>query len=375
MTQRARAFRVDRVEFLPIDEALTEPFAIASGAQARASNVLVVVELASGIRGIGEAAPFPAVSGETQASSLRALEVARSLVVGRDVRAIRALSGEIGEALGVERAAVAGIEAALLDALARAHGVSLTDWFGGVRATVRTDITITKGTVAHARASAESARARGIGTLKVKVGGSGVELEVERMLAIAATSPRALLVDANGGFTEAEAAEFLRALHARGVRLALFEEPVARGDVDAMARLAERGVPIAADESARTPRDVVELARAGAAAAVNLKTQKSGIFGALEIASVARSLGLELMIGGMVESEIGMTFSAHVASGLGGVRFVDLDTPFWFERAVTAEGYRVRGDEVLLDPEAPGLGLELAPHLRTSTTSSGSVSN
>ena len=53
---------------------------------------------------------------------------------------------------------------------------------------------------------------------------------------------------------------------------------------------------------------------------------KSGVAQALDMATCARALGMQLMIGGMVESEIAMTTSACLAAGLGGFAAVDLDT-------------------------------------------------
>jgi L-alanine-DL-glutamate epimerase-like enolase superfamily enzyme len=66
-----------------------------------------------------------------------------------------------------------------------------------------------------------------------------------------------------------------------------------------------------------------------AANVINIKLMKSGVVEALEIAAIARAAGLGLMIGGMVESILAMTMSAHFAAGLGGFRFVDLDTPLF----------------------------------------------
>ena len=65
------------VEADPIDIQLTEPFAIAGAAPTVAANVLVRITLADGTVGMGEAAPFEAVSGETQRGSLAAIEAAR----------------------------------------------------------------------------------------------------------------------------------------------------------------------------------------------------------------------------------------------------------------------------------------------------------
>ena len=65
---------------------------------------------------------------------------------------------------------------------------------------------------------------------------------------------------------------------------------------------------------------------------INLKLMKCGIWEAWESARVARAAGLRLMIGGMIESRLAMGCGAHLASGLGGFEFIDLDTPLWFSR-------------------------------------------
>ena len=54
---------IEAVTATALNLPLTEPFAIASGAQHQVENVLVTVRLADGTTGLGEAAPFPAVSG------------------------------------------------------------------------------------------------------------------------------------------------------------------------------------------------------------------------------------------------------------------------------------------------------------------------
>ena len=51
----------------PLDVVLREPFGIATGAQLVAEIALVTLVLDDGTAGLGEAAPFPAVNGETRA--------------------------------------------------------------------------------------------------------------------------------------------------------------------------------------------------------------------------------------------------------------------------------------------------------------------
>ena len=52
---------------------------------------------------------------------------------------------------------------------------------------------------------------------------------------------------------------------------------------------------------------------------------KSGIAESLEIISIAKAAGRKLMIGCMLESEIGLAASIALASGTGAFEYVDLD--------------------------------------------------
>ena len=76
----------------------------------------------------------------------------------------------------------------------------------------------------------------------------------------------------------------------------------------------------------------------------------------MDIVSIARSAGLDLMIGGMVESRIGMGFAAHFAAGIGEFSWIDLDTPLLLAEDPVEGGYRVDGARYLLDIEQPGHG-------------------
>src|SRR5689334_12277256 len=168
----------------PLDLPLTEPFAIRTAAPSVAANVLVRVTLADGSVGLGEAAPFAEVSGETQASSLRAIEAARHRLLGRDARGYRPLSAELGETLGTEAAARCALEMAIFDALTRHWRVPLWAFFGGCGTSIHTDMTVTAGDADHASRTATAILARGISTIKVKVGALSAKEDAERLVAI-----------------------------------------------------------------------------------------------------------------------------------------------------------------------------------------------
>ena len=154
----------------PLDLPLIEPFTIATGTQLAAHNVLVRLKLADGTTGLGEAAPFPAVSGETQEGDLAAIVAARPHLLGRDARSWRTIAGLLADLLPGAASARCGIEMALLDALSRHYHQPLCVFFGGGPAPLHTDITITAGTAAEAAAAARSITARGFSAIKVKVG-------------------------------------------------------------------------------------------------------------------------------------------------------------------------------------------------------------
>ncbi len=349
------------VSAVPLDIELNEPFGIATGAQLVAHNVLVTLTLSDGSHGIGEAAPFPAVNGETQSAVLAALGAARPALLGLDARRWRPAAALARETLAQTPTALAGFESALLDALCRRAQLSLWSFFGGSEPALVSDITIPTGDAEHAQRAALRAMSQGFTTLKVKVGGVPFDHDRARLAAISAAAPRAQLVlDANASLSVAEALELLRSLGAAKSRVALFEQPTPKLDLDALRAVREQsGVKVAADESAGSAADVLALIAARAVDVINIKTMKSGIAEAMTMISIAKAAGLGLMIGGMVESKLAMTVSACLAAGMGGVQFVDLDTPWFMKDAPFTGGWVSSGATLHVDHITAGHGVSL----------------
>lgn len=357
------------LEVAPLDVPLLEPFGIASGAQLVAQNLLIRLTLDDGTVGLGEAAPFPAASGETQASTLAALAGAEGTLRGLDLEDTQEVSLALTAAL--PPAARAGVETALFDALARRAGASLLTWFversrdqAGYRPSVsqlHTDITVVTGSVEHARRSAVSAAARGFERLKVKVGGGSVDDDAARLRAILDAAPAAgLLLDANAAYSPEEALALLGALGGERSRVLLFEQPVAAEDLDGLARVEKDGrVPVAADESLRSQGDFDRLVRHGGISTINLKTAKLGVHLAHELLLAAHARGLLVMIGGMVETELSMTVSACLTAGAGGAEFVDLDTPLFLGARPLTGGFAQTGPLLELEGIERGHGVSL----------------
>jgi L-Ala-D/L-Glu epimerase len=348
-----------------LDIALIEPFAIAKGAPAIASNVLVRIELADGTVGLGEAAPFSAVTGETQRGSLRAIESARPSLLAEDVRGYRRLSDRLSEALHGEPSARCAIEVAICDALTRHFGIPLWAFFGGDGRAVETDMTVTAGNSEQAARAAVAIVARNIHTIKVKVGASSAEADAERLQAVHRAAPAATLIaDANGGYTPREAARFLAALKEMKVRLELFEQPVDPQDwLEFRRTMIPSDVLLCADESARSAAEVLRLIREDAIDAVNIKPMKTGVVESIAIWNLARAAGIKLMIGGMLESTLSMSFSVHLAAGLGGFSYADLDTPMFMKEEPFAGGFEQQGARLSVAHDQAGHGVSVRQFL------------
>jgi L-alanine-DL-glutamate epimerase-like enolase superfamily enzyme len=337
----------------PLDIPLHAPFGISGGVQDLARNLLITVELADGTRGYGEAAPMPVFNGETQALAQAAIEAARTTVEGADAREWRRIAAALHRAIGPIGSAQCAIETAILDALTRYGRIPLWAFFGGASTSLETDMTITTGSPEAAQAAARDILARGIRTIKIKIGGGAISADVERVRAIHETAPDAsLILDGNGGYTADYALELMAVLQANRIPIALLEQPVPRDDWDGLYQVTRwAGVPVAADESLASAADAIRIVQERAAQVVNIKLMKCGITEALDIAAVARAAGLGLMIGGLIESILGMTVSACFAAGLGGFSFVDLDTPLLlaenpFEGGMIYQGGRLELSQI-----------------------------
>jgi L-alanine-DL-glutamate epimerase-like enolase superfamily enzyme len=309
----------------PLDLPLTEPFEISLGTQHEASNVLVTVETEAAT-GYGEGSPLPPVTGETRSAALATAEAMADLVVGKDVADYRHLAREVRSTFPGMVSAAFAVETAILDAYCRERDLPLAELFGGSPGTAETDLTIPIVPPDSAAENAARAVDDGFEHLKIKTG-SDLDADVERVVAVRKAAPDAALkIDANQGWTPKETAAFADRVAECGIRLELIEQPVPADDAVGLARTRERvDVPIAADETVFTPTDAVEVVRGDAADVINVKLGKSGPLATADIVSIAEAANLELMVGCMLESAVGIHTSAHVVAGLGSFEYVDLD--------------------------------------------------
>ncbi|HLH60689.1 MAG TPA: dipeptide epimerase [Ktedonobacteraceae bacterium] len=343
----------------PLNIPLREPFTIATGSTSEARNILVTLELEDGSMGYGEGAPFPPSTGESQETALAAARGCAALIEGKDAARWRILSKLMHSVYFSQATARAAMEMALLDALARSYGMPLYVFFGGAGTIVETDMSIPLVSAEHAYELAGDIVARGISSIKIKVG-SELREDVERVEAVREAAPGlGLTLDANQGYTANEALLCLEALDDRDIRPLLLEQPVPKEDYEGLRYVTQHtSVPVAADESAYSAANVAHLIAMGAANVINIKLMKCGIVEALDIAAVCRATHTQLMIGAMMESRLAASAAAHFVAGLGGFRFIDLDTPMLLAKDPFTGGYEQRGGVYDVSVVRSGLGVE-----------------
>lgn len=346
------------INWEPLCVPLHTPFAISSETTTITDNIWVKLVLDNETEGWGEAAPSPTLMGETAKTVEAALSEAKFLLIGQPAR-WRLCVQLLHQNLGAQRSACAAVEIALLDALTKWQGISLWQWFGGAKGELETDVTVPIMPIDEAKNFAAEFVAKGFRKLKLKLSGD-LETDEARICAVHEIVPNASLqLDANQAYTPTEALRLLKRLERFSIIPSLFEQPVSKLDWDGMKWLTQRSsVPICADETVVTASDALRVVRENAAHAINIKLMKSGIMESLKITAIAQAANLQLMIGAMVETELGLTAAAHLAAGIGGFNFVDLDTNLFLQNSPFEAGFEQKGAKLTLKSKT-GLGVVL----------------
>jgi len=359
--EEARRLKVTDVEIFAFDVPLREPFRIAIGTMTAANDVLVRIHTDGGIVGIGEACPFPPITGETQQTNLAMAVSIRDIVRGKDPLAIEGILAEIGPMVHSNPSIVAAYDMALFDILGKVAGLPLFRLLGGSNPSFETDITVGLDAPERMAERAKAFVGQGYKVIKVKVG-QDPDLDVARMQAVrsAVGEGTNLRIDANQGWTVPQAVSALRRMER--FRIQFCEQPVAAWDVSGLRGVRE-GSPIAvmADEALYLPADAVKLVKADACDHFNIKLMKAGgLMNGLKIAHVAEAANIRCMVGCMLESKVALTAAAHLVASERTITFADLDGNSEHTIDPVIDGMSVSKGIITL-PEKPGLGCDVDP--------------
>lgn len=330
---------------------LRHTFTIARGSSSISETIIAEVEH-DGTIGRGEARPI-SFYGESPAEAAAQLETLAPWLQSRDPRPYRALLSEadveLARQVGAEghhRGALCALDLAVHDWVGNKLGVPLHALLGLRSGPLpQTSFTIGIDTI---DAMVEKLRlASDAPIIKIKL---GTEEDVEIVRALREKTQARIRVDANCAWGVDETIEKSRQLAALGVEF--IEQPMPPAELDKMeAVFRHSALPILADENSAVPKDVAELR--GRFHGINIKLVKcGGIQPALRMVALARTFGLEVMLGCMVESSLGITAAAHIGSL---ADYLDLDGPLLITND-PFEGVTYRDGRPVL-PDGSGLGV------------------
>lgn len=307
-----------------------------------------------GIQGMGECMPLPEFGTESLEVAWRAVEhvCANETTAPRDIESIAGFCATIPVP-----AARHAIEQALLDLAARRAGMPLHRYLSADSPpAIPVHALLSGATPAELGASARAAWDEGYRSVKVK---AGFDDDEARVAAVRRSLPpdASIRLDANGSWDPSQARTMLHMLSKFGVELC--EQPIAPGDVDSLARIAESSpIPIAADESLSNPAELEQIISQRAVPILVLKPMVlGGLLTALRIAHRAHARGMASLVTSAMDGVVARAGAAHLAAALPGPH---LAAGLSVGRLFIDEGpdpLAPRGGRInLLD--RPGLGVE-----------------
>ncbi len=346
--------RITHVDYDRYELELTEPYTIAYQTIGSATNFVLRLATDNGLVGYGCAAPDLVVTSELAADVESAIQdVIAPALRGQNPFHYARLLEELRSAL--RSSALAMVDAALYDLVAKQAGVPLYQFLGGYRDSIATSITIGILPVAETMVRATDYVERGFGIIKVK-GGLDYQEDIARLRTIRKKYPKLTLrFDGNQGYSLDQALNFISA--AQPLDIEILEQPTSINEEAVMGTLT-RDSPIAvmADESLKTLADAFRLTQHELTDMINIKIQKvGGIWAALHINSVAKSAANEVMVGCLDECSLGIAGGLHFALSRSNIKYADLDGHLDFKTDPFSDLFTL--DRGILRPNGkPGLG-------------------
>jgi len=352
--------KIQSIEIGKVSIPLKKPFKTALRTVHSAEDIIVKVIADSGEVGFGNAPPTAVITGDSQDSIIAAIrDTLAPKLVGMEIDNLEGIMTALDTGMLHNCSAKAALDIAVYDLFGKRYGLPLYKLFGGYCRSMETDLTISLNEPEEMVCDSLEAVAEGYTALKLKVGNDPA-LDIRRVQAIRdAVGPNVKIrLDANQGWNAKEAVRTIRRFEADGLDIELIEQPVKAHDFDGLKYVTDHvETDIMADESAFGPYEVFRLLSMRACDLVNIKLMKAGgLHNAVKIAHFAETMGVQCMMGCMLESKVGITAAASLAAGKRIVTRADLDAAVLLAEDPVVGGVSFDKNQLILS-DAPGLGI------------------
>lgn len=350
--------KISRITLYPFSIPLKHPFQIATMTSTQAEGVFLRLETDTGHKGWGEATPLHSINGETQATVIATLQKVGPTYLNQKVTSFSRVANDNLRTMPGQSAALSALDMALYDAASQAAGLPLAEFLIGThRNRLQSDITIGITSLPETVTQTQNILDKNVFVIKVKTG-LDPQNDYDRVHAVRNTAgPNiAIRIDANQGYDAPSALRALELLAPLDIQFC--EQPVPRHDLDGLKWLHQRSpIPIMADESCFGPEDAAHLAKTEACKLINIKLSKSGgLYRARQIADVCHAHNTTCMMGGMVETRLGVTAAAHLAASHPAIKYYDLDAHDAHSQDPIEGGLTLDNNGETILPQTPGLG-------------------
>ncbi len=352
--------KIQSIEIGKVSIPLKKPFKTALRTVHSAEDIIVKVIADSGEVGFGNAPPTAVITGDSQDSIIAAIrDTLAPKLVGMEIDNLEGIMTALDTGMLHNCSAKAALDIAVYDLFGKCYGLPLYKLFGGYCRSMETDLTISLNEPEEMVRDSLEAVAEGYTALKLKVGNDPA-LDIRRVQAIRdAVGPNVKIrLDANQGWNAKEAVRTIRRFETDGLDIELIEQPVKAHDFDGLKYVTDHvETDIMADESAFGPYEVFRLLSMRACDLVNIKLMKAGgLHNAVKIAHFAETMGVQCMMGCMLESKVGITAAASLAAGKRIVTRADLDAAVLLAEDPVVGGVSFDKNQLILS-DAPGLGI------------------
>lgn len=317
---------ITEVTYRRMEFELSEPYYIAYESIHSTVNFILQIKTNASIIGYGCAVPDAEVTGEIPDQVEHTLQnTIIPFLSGKRPYAYVRILYDLKKLLGDQPSVLAMVDMALHDLVAKKSGLPLFQFLGGFSSSIPTSITVGILPVSETVQRAREFVKQNFTILKIK-GGKNLEEDIEKMIKLREEFPEVILrFDGNQGFSLEDSIAFVNATEQVGIEI--YEQPVHISSSKILGKVSKQvDIPVMADESLKTLSDAFYLAQNEHIDMVNIKLMKvGGILEGMHINSVAKSAGLEAMVGCIDECALGIAAGLHFALARPNIRYADLD--------------------------------------------------
>jgi L-alanine-DL-glutamate epimerase-like enolase superfamily enzyme len=333
-----------KLTYRPYTLELKHIFTIVTNSRTTTPVVFTEIEL-NGMTGYGEASmpPYLGESHETVQAFLSRVDLSKY----ENPFDLETILNDVDAIEPGNTAAKASVDIALHDLIGKLMG---QPWFNiwGYDKNKTPNTSFTIGIDSPEVVKQKTKEADEFKVLKVKL---GRDTDKEMIETIRSVTDKPLTGDVNQGWKDKEKAlEMLHWLKERN--MVMIEQPMPKEQIDDLAWLTERSpIPIIGDEGVQRFADIKKAV--GIYRGVNIKLMKcTGMREAQKMLTLARSLGMKVMVGCMTETSCAISAASHLSPM---VDWADLDGALLIKNDVFDGTKIIDGKVTLMD--RPGIGI------------------